>query len=225
VKYHAVYPGVDLVYYGNQRQLEHDFIVAPGADPGLISLRLEGAKKLSLDLHGDLVLKTQNGEVRLQKPMVYQEVGGVRREIGGGYELKGKNQVGFEVATYDVTKPLVIDPTLVYATYLGGSGSNGDQGQGIAVDSVGSAYVTGFTFSTNFPTTTGAFQTAIAGPDNVFVSKLNAAGSALVYSTYLGGSGGNGEAGYGIAVDSGARPTSRGLPIPRTSPPPRGLPD
>jgi hypothetical protein len=91
VKYRAVYPGVDLVYYGNQRQLEHDFIVAPGADPRLISLRLEGAKKLSLDSHGDLVLKTQNGEVRLQKPVIYQEVDGVRQEIAGGYKLKGKN--------------------------------------------------------------------------------------------------------------------------------------
>ena len=150
VKYHGVYPGVDLVYYGNQRQLEHDFIVAPGADPRVISLRLEGAKKLSLDAHGDLVLKTQNGEVRFQKPVVYQEVDGARQEIAGGYKLKGKNRVGFEVATYDVTKPLVVDPTLVYSTYLGGPGSDG--GGGIAVDSTGSAYVTG-SAGFNFPTT------------------------------------------------------------------------
>jgi hypothetical protein len=199
VKYHAVYPGVDLVYYGNQRQLEHDFIVAPGADPRLISLRLEGAKKLSLDLHGDLVLKTQNGEIRFQKPVIYQKVDGGRQEIAGAYKLKGKNRVGFEVAAYDVTKPLVVDPTLVYSTYLGGSSY--DLGQAIAVDSAGSAYVTGSSQSTDFPTTTGAFQTALPGPANVFVSKLNAAGSGLVYSTYLGGS--SGENGYGIAVDSG----------------------
>jgi hypothetical protein len=124
VRYRDVYPGVDLVYYGNQRKLEHDFIVAPGADPGAISLRLEGAKKVSLDSHGDLVLKTQNGEVRFQKPVVYQEVDGVRQELSGGYILKGKNRVGFEVAAYDVMKPLVIDPTLVYSTYIGGSGDD-----------------------------------------------------------------------------------------------------
>src|SRR4029077_17274407 len=89
VKYHAVYPGVDLVYYGNQRQLEDDFIVAPGADPGLISLRIEGAKKLSLDLRGDLVLKAPNGDFRMQKPVIYQDVDGVRHEIAGGYRLEG----------------------------------------------------------------------------------------------------------------------------------------
>jgi hypothetical protein len=201
VRYHAVYPGVDLVYYGNQRQLEHDFIVAPGADPGLISLRLEGAKKVSLDLRGDLVLKTQNGEVRFQKPVVYQEVDGVRQELSGGYILKGKNRVGFEVAAYDVMKPLVIDPTLVYSTYIGGSGD--DRGVSIAVDSAGSAYVLGFTSSTDFPTTTGAFRTANAGSYDAFVTKLNAAGSGLVYSTYLGGSGDDvGAARHGIAVDS-----------------------
>jgi hypothetical protein len=161
VKYRAVYPGVDLVYYGNQRQLEHDFIVAPGADPGVISLRLEGARKVSLDSHGDLVLKTKDGEVRFQKPVVYQEVDGVRQEIAGGYKLKGKNRVGFEVATYDVTKPLVVDPTLVYSTYLGGS--NFDFVSGIAVDSLGSAYVSGSTNSTNFPTTTGARLPKAAG--------------------------------------------------------------
>jgi len=210
VKCHAVYPGVDLVYYGNQRQLEHDFIVAPGADPRVISLRLEGAKKLSLDSHGDLVLKTQNGEVRFQKPTVYQEVDGARQEIAGGYKLEGEGHVGFAVADYDRTKPLVIDPTLLYSTYLGGSGDDG--GAAITVDSAGSAYVSGTTFSTNFPTTTGAFQTAYAGGYDVFVTKLNPAGSGLVYSTYLGGSIGSmmgwpdgsdvASARHGIAVDS-----------------------
>ena len=200
VKYHAVYPGVDLVYYGNQRQLEHDFIVAPGADPRLISLRLEGAKKLSLDLRGDLVLKTQNGEIRLQKPVIYQEVDGVRQEIAGGYRLEGKNLVGFEVATYDVTKTLVVDPTLVYSTYLGGNGY--DIAQGIAVDSAGNAYVTGWTGSGNFPTK-NPFQGANAGRYDAFVTKLSPTGSALVYSTYLGGGAGNGnDIAQGIAVDS-----------------------
>ena len=197
VKYHAVYPGVDLVYYGNQRQLEHDFIVAPGADPRLISLRLEGAKKLSLDLRGDLVLKTQNGEIRLQKPVIYQEVDGVRQEIAGGYRLEGENLVGFEVATYDVTKTLVVDPTLVYSTYLGGSGT--DVAYGIAVDSAGHAYVTGYTSSANFPTES-AFQGTSAGNYDAFVTKLSPTGSALVYSTYLGGNGI--DIAKGIVVDS-----------------------
>jgi hypothetical protein len=197
VKYHAVYPGVDLVYYGNQRQLEHDFIVAPGADPRLISLRLEGAKKLSLDLRGDLVLKTQNGEIRLQKPVIYQEVDGVRQEIAGGYRLEGENLVGFEVATYDVTKTLVVDPTLVYSTYLGGSGT--DVAYGIAVDSAGHAYVTGYTSSANFPTES-AFQGTSAGNYDAFVTKLSPTGNALVYSTYLGGNGI--DIAKGIAVDS-----------------------
>jgi Big-like domain-containing protein/beta-propeller repeat-containing protein len=199
VQYHAVYPGVDLVYYGNQRQLEHDFIVAAGANPGAITLRLKGAKKLSLDVQGDLVLKTKNGEVRFQKPVIYQEVNGARQEVTGGYTLKGKDRVGFEVAAYDATKPLVIDPGLLYSTYLGGSGT--DEGLGIALDGAGNAYVTGRTISADFPTTAGAFDTSFnGGTFDVFVTKLNPAGSSLVYSTYLGG-GGNDQS-FSIALDA-----------------------
>ena len=195
VKYHAVYPGVDVVYYGNERQLEHDFIVAPGADPSVISLRIEGAEKLSVDAHGDLILSTPNGEVRFRKPVVYQELDGVRREIAGRYSLRGKqrHQVGFEVAAYDVTKPLVIDPVLAYSTYLGPG-----TGQGIALDSAGNAYVTGTAGSR--PTTPGAFQTTSSGGLDAFVAKLSADGSSLVYSTYLGGDGNDYP--FGIAVDS-----------------------
>ncbi len=209
VRYREVYPGVDLVYYGNQRQVEHDFIVAPGADPKVIRLGFRGANRLELDTRGDLVLHIGEGEVRLLKPSVYQEVNGARRPIPGGYELKGKHQVGFEVTAYDKTKPLVIDPVLAYSTYLGGS--NTDEGRGIAVDSSGNAYVTGYTESTNFPTTASSLLpstpgvTCVEGPYTVpcyhaFVTKLNAAGSALVYSTYLGGSGD--DFGSAIAVDS-----------------------
>ena len=198
VQYHAVYPGVDLVYYGNQHQLEHDFIVAAGADPGAIALRLKGAEKLSLDVQGDLVLMTKNGEVRFTKPVIYQEMNGARQEIAGRYTLKGRDRVGFAVAAYDVTKPLVIDPGLVYSTFLGGAGA--DQGFAIAVDSSGAAYVTGRTGGGTFPTPLGAFDTSHnGGGDDAFVTKLNAAGSALVYSTYLGGSGL--DQGHGIAVD------------------------
>jgi hypothetical protein len=198
VKYDDVYPGIDMVYYGNGRQLEYDFVVAAGADPSSIKLSVDGARKMRLDERGDLVLSIGGGEIRQAKPFVYQEVNGVKKEVAGQYVLCGKRQVGFKVAAYDKTKSLVIDPVLSYSTYLGGSGA--DMARGIAVDRFGKAYVTGQTASLNFPTTAGAAQTAFGGGQDVFVTKLNEAGSALVYSTYLGGL--NVEAGQGIDVDA-----------------------
>ena len=121
VKYEGVYPGVDLVYYGNQGQLEYDFVVAPGADPGLVTLAFEGAREVHIDARGELVLGVEGGEVRQHKPVVYQEVAGVKQEVAGRYVMKGKRQVGFRVAAYDPSRPLIIDPVLVYSTYLGGS--------------------------------------------------------------------------------------------------------
>jgi Big-like domain-containing protein/beta-propeller repeat-containing protein len=196
VKYKGIYSGIDLVYYGNQRQLEYDFVVAPGADPHRITFDVLGAKRIRRDKHGDLAFKMSEDEVRWHKPVVYQEKDGTRQEIAGRYAIRDKNRVGFEVAKYDASKPLYIDP-LIYSTYLGGSGTDYDYG--IAVDSAGNAYVTGSTQSSDFPTM-NPLQPAIAGGQNAFVSKLNPSGSALVYSTYLGGSGG--DLGYGIAVDS-----------------------
>jgi len=142
----------------------------------------------------------KGGEVRFEKPRIYQELGGTWREISGGYVLKNANCVGFDVAAYDANKPLVIDPPLVYSTYLGGSGD--DLGSAIAVDAAGNAYVTGYTLSSIFPTTAGAFQSAnpSAGNNHAFVTKLNPAGSAPVYSTYLGGD--NNDFGQGVAVDA-----------------------
>ncbi len=191
VKYEKVYPDIDLIYYGNQRQLEYDFIVAPGADPKAVRLAFKGADKLNVDAQGDLVLHTKGGDVRLRKPLVYQDVDGKRRQIDGRYSLqpakgKGHAQVGFQVAAYDKSKPLVIDPVLVYSTYLGGSSN--DEAFDIAVDSAGNAYVTGQTDSTGFPTQ-NPHQANNNGGGDAFVTKINAAGSALVYSTYLGGSG------------------------------------
>jgi hypothetical protein len=199
VHYREVYPGIDLVYYGNQRQLEYDFVVAPGADPKKIVLGFKGADKLEIDAQGDLVLHTAGSTLRQKKPLIYQDIDGARRDIAGGYVLKPGSRVGFKVAEYDASRPLVIDPVLSYSTYLGGS--DGEYGAGIAVDATGNVYVAGYTRSTDFPTTADAFQPAHTGGYNVaFVTKINPAGSALVYSTYLGGS--NFEQAYGIAVDA-----------------------
>ncbi len=196
VIYRAVYPGVDLVYHGAQGQLEYDFVVAPGADPRAIRLVFEGADTLRLDAQGDLRLTTRAGELRFPRPVVYQETGGGRREVPGGYVVAGR-EVTFQVAAYDATRPLVIDPRLDWSTYLGGSVQDG--GQGIAVDAAGAIYITGWAGSTDFPTA-HALQPAPGGSDDVFVAKLSPDGSTLVYATYLGGS--DLDLGFGIAVDA-----------------------
>ena len=211
VKYEGVYPGVDLVYYGNQRQLEYDFVVEPGANPNQIKLSFAGADGMRVDAaSGDLVLKLGEEEVRFRKPDIYQPpVAGVydrrRRsqsaataELDGAFVVASHNEVAFRVAGYDLKRALVIDPVLSYSTYLGGSSYEG--GSGIAIDSAGDAYVTGQTGSTDFPTVNPLQATYRGTNGNAFVAKLNAAGSALVYSTYLGGS--LSDYGTGIAVDS-----------------------
>jgi hypothetical protein len=202
VKYKEVYSGIDLVYYGNQRQLEYDFIVAPGADPRRIAFDVSGANRIRRNAQGDLVFKVGEEEVRWHKPLVFQEKNGERREIAARYAVTEVNRVQFEVARYDASKPLFIDP-LIYSTYLGGS--EWDDGIRITVDSTGNAYVTGSTGSSDFPITAGAYQTICDHGNNcgingdAFVVKLNPAGSALIYSSYLGGNGQ--DFGGGIAVD------------------------
>lgn len=195
VRYEAVYPGVDLIYYGNQRELEYDFTVAPGADPRQIKLGFDGAEQISIDESGGLLIRIMGGEVRQHAPVVYQEIEGQRKEVAGVFEMKSSREVGFALGRYDRTKPLVIDPVLAYSSYLGGSGF--DQAYGIAVDSGGNTYLTGRTGTTDFPTTTGAFDTALNSSNAGFVTKINAAGNAIVYSTYI-----DGGIGSGIAVDS-----------------------
>ncbi|MET0645412.1 MAG: SBBP repeat-containing protein [Pyrinomonadaceae bacterium] len=198
VRYDNVYEGVGLVFYGKQSQLEYDFVVAPGADSGQVALGFEGADKVEVDAAtGDLLLRVGEGTLRQTKPTVYQEVDGARRAVEGDYEPRGEGRVGFRVGEYDRSRPLVIDPVLLYSTYMGGSET--DIGNDIAVDSSGSAYVTGFTVSVNFPTH-NPIQSARNGSADAFVMKINAAGTAIVYSTYLGG--GNSEGGSDIAVDS-----------------------
>jgi hypothetical protein len=196
VQQQGVYGGIDVIYYGNQGRLEYDFIVSPGADPARIRLRLSGQKAAHLSRAGDLVLQTVAGELVMKKPMAYQDDDGARKEIGARYVLKG-NEVSFALASYDRSRALVIDPLLVYSTFIGGSGD--DRANAIALDSAGNIYIAGQTDSTDFPRV-NAFQTKKAGVPDAFVTKLNAAGSAIVYSTYLGGKTG-GAIARGIAVD------------------------
>jgi len=198
VQYSSVYPGIDLVYYGNQRQLEYDWVVAAGADPRLVKLKITGADRLSVNNQGDLVMHTKSGEVQQHKPRIYQQIDGQQKAVEGKYVLLDKQVVAFALGDYDQSKPLVIDPVLSYSTYLGGNVF--DTGHGIAVDNQGNAYITGTTSSTDFPTTPGAFQTVLKGSQDTFVTKLNKKGTALDYSTYLGGN--NSDIGNGIAVDN-----------------------
>src|SRR5712664_4031308 len=212
VKYEGIYPGVDLVFYGNQRRLEYDFVVAPGADPKAIALRVEGARKMRLNSRGDLVLSLSSGEVELRKPVVYQNIKGERREIAGRYAMAGNHRVSFAVGSYDRSEPLILDPVLNYSTYLGGSGN--DIGYAIAVDSSGDAFVAGQTTSVDFPVGTNG---AVVTPPNpnfgaVYVAELNPAGTQLLYSTYLRGSTTNQfEGAFGVALDSSGKVYVTGL--------------
>ena len=194
-RYRNVYPGIDLIYYGRHGTLEYDWIVSPGADPTKIRLRFDNARRIRIDRHGDLVVKLANGEYRHKRPVVYQEIAGKRIVIAGTWVLRGK-EAGFRTGTYDRGRPLVIDPALIYSTYLGGNLS--DFANGIAVDEFGNSFVTGGTGSSGFPTR-NAKQSALKGVEDVFVTKINSNGSAIVYSTLLGG--GGPDEGHGIAVD------------------------
>jgi hypothetical protein len=205
VKYQNAYPGIDLVYYGNQGKLEHDFVVSAGANPGAIEMALEGAENISVDEGGNLVAKINGGNVVLNKPSIYQDTFANPKSkianpksIDGRYVLLADNRIGFDIGAYDKTLPLIIDPVLSYSTYLGGSG--GEEATGIAVDASGNAYVAGDTTSTDFPTTGGAFQETSSASSCAFVTKIAPDGSSRVYSTYLCGSGG--VQGVSIAVDA-----------------------
>lgn len=196
VKYEDIYSGVDLIYYGNQEKLEYDLVVAPNTDPRKITLKFEGAKKLKLNKDGNLILQTNRGEIIQQKPIIYQEVSGLKKEINGGYILKANNEIGIQVDKYDIKRPLVIDPELVYSTFLGGI--KHDSGEAIVSDSLGNTYVTGATESADFPVTREfSFSSDIRS--DAFVSKFNHVGT-LIYSTFLGGAGF--DEGAAIAVDN-----------------------
>jgi len=193
----GAYPGVDILYYGSGGRIEYDFVVAPGADVARVRLGLSGHSSATVAESGDLVLGTYSGDVVLKKPVAYQEHDGKRTGVPVRYVVAG-NEVRFDVSGYDPSRALVIDPMLSYSTYLGGGTT--DRAWAIALDAAGNAYVAGDTFSTDFPVA-GALQTKKAGPSDVFVTKMNAIGTGLVYSTYIGGKNGASIA-YGIAVDA-----------------------
>lgn len=227
VKYGSVYPGIDLVFYGNPRgRLEYDFIVAPAADPNQIRLSVEGADNLVLDSHGNLIMEMMGGELRLLKPNVYQLVNGEERAVIANYSAPTQctsrpvagvacKETAFNIASHSSGFPLVIDPVLSYSTFL--SGDAGGSGWGIAVDPSGNAYVVGKAAGSAFPTTPGAFQSS--GATATFVAKINATGTGLIYSTFIGDSSTSGRA---IAVDSSGDAyvigsTGAGLPVTPTA--------
>ena len=197
VRYERLYPGVDARFYGRQGRLEYDLIVAPGADPSRIGLALSGARTLRLDARGNLLVRLPDGTLVQRRAHIYQLIDGRRQPVAGRYVLHGGDRFGFRLGAYDTRRPLVIDPVLAYSTYLGGS--NIDNGESIAVDAAGAAYVAGLTSSAAFPTTPGALETSYNGGVDAFVAKLAPSGASLVYATYLGGS--RIDAGVGIAVD------------------------
>lgn len=202
VKYENIYPGIDLIYYGNEGNIEYDFNVAPGADPSRIALSVDGADGVRIDEAGDLVLRTAAGEVSQHAPHIYQQDGKDRREIAGGYVLREDGRVAFDVANYDAGKPLVIDPELIYATYFGGTAETDIKA--IAVDAAGSVYVAGDTFAHDFPTKNPLQSTNHHSQSlSAIITKFSPDGQSLVYSTYLGGSDTFAlDVAVGIALDS-----------------------
>lgn len=213
VRYRGIYPGVDLVYYGNQGQLEYDFEVAPGSDPEAMTLRFQGAEKLTIDSAGDLVLAVGDGHLTLQAPRVYQRDGEQERHIAAQFELRGNDRVGFAVGPYDQRRMLIIDPVLTYSTYLGGSNdeactvilnvATGVSGcPAVAVDTSLNSYIAGSTMSADFPKGGTPFQPGLQGTANVFIAKFNSVANTLLFSTYLGGN--TVDTTAGLRVDAGS---------------------
>ena len=210
VRYENIYPGINLLFYGNQGRLEYDFQVAPGSDPGQAELEFKGAKRVELK-DGALVIRGKDGQgesdsVRLEAPRVYQEIGGKQQAVAGNFVLRGANRAGFAIGEYDHSRELVIDPILSFSTYFGGSGD--ERSTSVAVDGSFNVYLTGSTTSPNLPTVAGILQTTLNGAQNVYVAKITPPLGSLVatldYVTYLGGNGTDSPT--GIRVDGGAHP-------------------
>ncbi len=207
VRFHAVYPGIDLVYRGTQRRLEYDLEIAAGADPAKIKLTIDGARSLAMDPRGNLIVHTSSDEIVENAPLVYQSINGHRRTVAGGYVIHGNRKVTFRLGAYDKSQPIVIDPLLTYSSYLGGTG--GDEGRGIAVDGTGAAWIAGNTDSTDFPVTSDALQPTAFGNGDIFITKVSPDGTALIYSTYAGG--GDVDQTSGIALDQSGNVYVTGL--------------
>ena len=214
VRFTAVYPGIDLVYYGNSEQLEYDFIVQPGADASAIAMEFDGARQVRV-LDGDLILDTGNGEVRHKAPSIYQESGGQRTAIRGSYRILGPNRVGFSLQSYNRAQELIIDPVLLFSTFYGGQLR--DEAKSLGLDSEGNLYVGGLATSSDFPVTPGVLQSRNNGSGNdIFVVKLNATGTQVLYSTLIGGSAEESDAAIAVhpagEVSVGGTTTSSNFP-------------
>ena len=183
VRLRDMYPGIDQVFHSARGQLEYDLVVAPGADSSRIGMDFDGVDGVRVSQTGDLILTAAGAEIRQHAPEIYQEIAGARRTVAANYVVKRVHEVGLEIGAYDAARPLVIDPVLVYSTYLGGRSD--DVGNGITVDAEGNMYVAGMTSSADFPTA-HALQ-SFGGQRDVFMAKLDPTGSQLLYSTYLGG--------------------------------------
>ncbi len=230
VRYAGVYPGIDLIYYGNQGRLEYDFELAPGSDPALVKLRFHAPVPLAIAANGDLEIKLAGGEVRLEAPRVYQKVGDHERPVQGRFELRGRHEVGIRLGSYDRSQALIIDPVLTYSTYLGGNANEGCSvilGTGVpvsgcpavAVDFATNAYIAGSTTSTDFPLSSSPFQSGLRGTANIFVTKFNSLANTLEFSTYLGGNGTDYTGGVGVdsATDVLVAGTTTSTNFPTTS--------
>jgi len=197
VLYKEIYRNINLKVYGIERQLEYDWLVKPGGSPEDIRFEFKNVKGTRIDMEGKLAIKTEFGDLIHKKPLSYQVIEGKKIEIGVEFKKTRKNTYGFKVQKFNTDYELIIDP-LVYCSYIGGSSN--DCGYGIALDGSKNAYITGYTYSSDFPTTTGAYDSNFNGGDyDVFIAKVNSTGTDLLYSTFLGGSGN--ERGYGIAID------------------------
>src|SRR6185369_14848636 len=217
VRYRDVYPGIDVVYYGNDHRLEYDMVVAPGGDPSVIDITYEGARPQLL-AGGDLLLSTQGLDIRQHKPRIYQERAGLQVEVAGSYRVEGDGHVRISLADYDRSKPLVIDPVVQFSQYLGTAGY--DAGFAIAVDEAGNSYITGNMNSITFPTS-GRAQEFPGGNGDAFVAKYSPLGDQLIYITYLGGK--QNDAGNGIALDAQHNVYVSGFTLSMDFPTPNGF--
>ena len=199
VKYSDVYPGVDMVYYGNQRRLEYDFVVAPCADPAVIEVAFDGVDSIEIDQRGDLLLHTASGTLRQSAPVAFQEVEKERRRVACAFVRLGPARIGFCLGVYDRTLPLVIDPILAYASYFGGK--QHDFGNKVLVDGDGFIYLMGTTWSQDFPIRDALYPAFLGGTEDVFITKLTPDGQNVVFSTYLGGNSGDTGSGFSIGAD------------------------